>query len=54
MASARPAFQVLWAAAQRIYDAKDPAGKVARTIGGKVSVNINAPRNGWKNTSRYG
>jgi hypothetical protein len=50
MATARPPFHVLWAAAQRIYDAKDPSGKVAKTIGGKVAVNINIPDTGWENT----
>jgi hypothetical protein len=50
MATPRPPFHVLWAAAQRIYDAKDPSGKVARTVGGKVAANINAPLHPWENT----
>jgi hypothetical protein len=50
MATPRPPFHVLWAASQRIYDPKDSAGKVAQMIGGKVADNVNAPREGWKNT----
>lgn len=36
----RPSFSAAWAAAMRIYAPINPAVKVARTIGGNVTTNI--------------
>lgn len=48
----RPSFTSAWAAAQRIYDSADSAGKVASIVGGNVAANINSldPGSRWTNT----
>jgi hypothetical protein len=48
----RPSFSAAWAASQQIYDPADPAGKVAKTIGGYVEKNIRNPDSNqrWSNT----
>lgn len=49
---ARPTFSAAWAASQRIYDANNPAAKVAKVVGGNVEKNINNadPQQRWSNT----
>jgi hypothetical protein len=49
---ARPSFTSAWAASARIYDAGNPAAKVAQVIGGNVAKNINNPdpQQRWENT----
>lgn len=49
MTTARPPFLVLWAASQRIYDAKHSNARVAQVVGGKVAFNINGKKP-WPNT----
>jgi hypothetical protein len=47
----RPSFNSAWAAAQRIFDPRDPSARVAQVVGGAVARNINAPPpQNWKNT----
>lgn len=50
--SRRPAFVEAWSAATRIYDARDPIGKVKNIIGGKVKHNFEIPEDdgGWVNS----
>ena len=53
MSTARPLFDIAWAASRRIYDPANanPAEKVAEVIGGTVAKNITMPPpNNWKNT----
>ncbi len=48
----RPPFSAAWMASLRIYDAKDPGGKIASVIGGNVEKNIRDPeiQQRWTNT----
>ncbi|HEY9097263.1 MAG TPA: type VI secretion system amidase effector protein Tae4 [Thiobacillus sp.] len=47
----RPSFAAAWSASMNIYSPADPAGKVAKVIGGYVARNINAaPPHNWENT----
>ena len=53
MSTARPLFDIAWAASRRIYDPANPnpAAKVAEVIGGMVAKNITTPsRYRWENT----
>ena len=52
MNTARPLFDVVWAASRRIYDPANPGAKVAKVIGGKVAYNIITipPPYRWENT----
>ena len=47
---ARPSFLAAWNASQKIYDASNPADKVAEVIGGVVAINIRHPTQPWENT----
>ena len=51
MNTARPLFDVAWAAARRIYAPANPGAKVAKVVGGMVAKNIMMPPpNNWTNT----